>query len=217
MASYTPTAPKSDTAEPAPSGWFGPFHQRFVRSHPKDIDGVIVEAGKRVNTKFDTLQAAIEAADKLGDSCTAITRSKQGKFTLRAGKDLNQYTRIYYSETSYARCARRTMLQALSSADDEPAPAPTPAPIQPQDLNTKLFGSESDDNSEPEPEPDNGAIAEDEHDDEEDDEVEVEEFSVEDGAPDDGKTYYIDNKTNKIYNEDSDHIANFVDGTFTEI
>ena len=63
------------------------FLDRFIRC-PKDADGLIVEAGKRVSKKYHSFEEAYADAQKLGSACTGITQNKRGVFTFGGGKDL---------------------------------------------------------------------------------------------------------------------------------
>ena len=212
MSSYTQSDQKPTHHEPAPFGWHGPFANRFIRQFPKDADGLIVQAGKRVNKKYASFQEAVADANKLGDACTGITMHKRGYYTIRAGRELQQYMvgGSVTAEVSWSKFAPDQLVIAQTSSETTPAASPEPTPTA---------SPEPQPDASPEPKPAASPDAEDGEDGEdgEDAEVEVEEFSVEDGAPDDGNEYYLDANTNKIYNSDSDHIANLIDGTFTPI
>lgn len=196
-ASYTPSAPIQVAAHPAPEGWSGPFSDRFIRGYPKDADGLIVEAGKRVSKKYQTFEEALADAQKLGSACTGITRNKRGLFTLRGGKDLLSST---VAEISWTNTPPAPLLLANTVPTSQPVSRePTPEPQHNVDPLPQGDGCE---------EPPGSAQDDDSEDDDEIDATEIEH---------EGETYYLDENDNKIYNAECEHIANMIDGTFTLI
>ena len=229
MASYTPSSqPHTIDAPPAPQNWSGPFQAKYIKGHPVDKEGLLGEPGKKISTKFNDFQEAVQKATTLGLACSGITRAKNGTYTLRSVVDLLTSPKGEISWTT----TPPEMPQLVQSTT--PATQPPTETNQPQSEQDKtIFGSDEEDsvneevvneevvneevvneevaNEEVVNEGDHEDDDEDEEDDDDEEAVEVEEITHE------GTTYMYCEEDSKIYNEESEHVANMIDGTFTFI
>ena len=207
MASYSPGQQATNECPRPPSGWYGPVQNKYIKGYPKDTNGVFGEPGKKVSTKFSSFEEAVEAANKLGDTCSGITQDKRGKFSLRAGVDLLTSPK---GEISWSKSAPEPLV-LVQSVETPTADVTT---NDDDGVTTQPISNEDADADNGEDADGEDTHDDDEHDGDDDDNREISVVEIEI----DGKSYYMDESTQKVFEiETTEHIGKIIDGKFVEI